>query len=151
MKRGNYSVYILLALVLGILIYTAVGLFGGGKTVEKTAVIEQPASGFKSITTGNTDTGSVEIQLTPLGVKDGKFQVSIDVNTHSVDLSPFDLKEITVLEYEGNSVKPVSGPSLSGHHSSGIIEFDAGSISKFTIKIKGIPSVEERVFEWEQS
>ncbi len=106
--------------------------------------------GYKSIDSGSTGSGDVSIELTPLGIEDNQFKVEVAVNTHSVDLSQFNLKEITTLEYNGKSVNPVSAPGLDGHHSSGEIVFDIGEeTDSFTIKIKGIPKVEERVFAWE--
>jgi len=146
-KFADYAPYLLLILVFGLLIYTVVGFIG--IPVSEKSIAKQAVPAFNSISSGDTQPGSVSIELTPLGVKDGKFQVRIAASTHSVELSQFDLKEITVLEYDGKVVKPISAPGFAGHHSSGVIEFDVGSISKFTIKIKGIPNVEERVFSWE--
>ena len=106
---------------------------------------------FKTVSTGSADSGDVLMDLTPKGMENGKFAVDISVNTHSVDLSQFDLMQITTLDYEGKAIKPASAPKLSGHHSSGELIFDTGSeIKNFKITIKGIPAVEERVFEWKQ-
>lgn len=67
----------------------------------------------------------------------------------SVRLSQFDLKDITTLEYEGKIRKPIKSGRIGGHHSSGAIVFDAEEdISSFTIRIKGIPRVNERIYEW---
>lgn len=47
------------------------------------------------------------------------------------------------------SVNPSSVPALSGHHSGGTLVFDTGKeIKRFSITIKGIPDIEERVFGW---
>lgn len=104
---------------------------------------------FKTFSTGSTDSGDVLIELTPKGMKSGKFEVDISLNTHSVDLGQFDLVKVTSLEYEGKAIKPVSAPELSGHHGSGTMVFDTGKeIKNFKVTIKGIPAVEERVSEW---
>src|SRR3989339_376507 len=55
---------------------------------------------FKTVSTGSTDSGDVLVDLTPKGMENGKFTTDISMNTHSVDLSQFDLMEITALEYE---------------------------------------------------
>ncbi len=107
------------------------------------------APAFKTISTGSLDSGDTTVDLTPAGIKNGKFEVDVSINTHSVDLSQFDLMKIILLEYDGKTIKPVSAPKLSGHHSSGTLIFDTGmEIKSFKIIIKGIPAVEERVFEW---
>jgi len=141
-----YVVLVVVFLLLGYSIYTMINLFGATKPAQ--SLQESKSVQFKTISSGTTDSGDVSIELTPAGTKDGKLQISISANTHSVDLSQFDLNQITTLEFEGKSMKPVSAPKLSGHHSSDIIEFDVGDISKFSVIIKGIPKVEERVFKW---
>lgn len=60
------------------------------------------------------------------------------------------MKEIAELESDGKKIKPVSAPILSGHHASGLLEFDIDNdVKSFVIKVVGIPKVEERVFEWD--
>lgn len=104
---------------------------------------------FKTVSTGSTDSGDVLVDLTPKGMENRKFAVDISVNTHSVELIQFDLMQITTLDYEGKAIKPVSAPKLSGHHSSGELILDTGDeIKNFKITIKGIPSIDERIFEW---
>ncbi len=108
-----------------------------------------PVATFKTISTGSLDSGDASVDLTPRDMENGKFAVDVSVNTHSADLSQFDLMKITLLEYEGKTIKPLSAPKLSGHHSSGTLVFDTGKeIKNFRIIIKGILAVEERVFEW---
>ena len=121
----------------------------GSSTGYTATAAAKSTSGFKTISTGSTDQGEVQIDITPQGVDSGKLAVDIAINTHSVDTSQFDLKQITTLEYEGKSINPSSAPSLSGHHFNGQLVFDVGKdIKSFTIKISGIPLVEERVYSW---
>ena len=145
MKRNDVLAYGILALAAVALIFSFTG-FGflksedGGKAAE---------SGFKAIETGTTDQNDVSISLTPKGFVDGKLSVEISANTHSVDLSQFDLKKITTLEFEDKIVNPIQAPTLSGHHASGTLVFDVGKeIKAFTITIKEVPAVEDRVFSW---
>ncbi|MBS3149462.1 hypothetical protein J4455_02090 [Candidatus Woesearchaeota archaeon] len=70
------------------------------------------------------DGDEVTITLQPQSYSNGKFNVEFSINTHSVELSQFNLKEIVTLEYDGKSFKPFSAPELSGHHSSGIFTFE---------------------------
>ena len=99
--------------------------------------------------TGSTEQGDVLIELTPKEKKDNKLIVEVKANTHSVDLSSFNLEEIATLTYDGKSYKPLSAPALSGHHASGELVFEVPALDKrFTITINGIPSVNERTFVW---
>jgi len=150
--KQNYILYGVLVLVIITLIFSVTGLPKIVKESDtKNKVPEDTADeqSFKSISTGDTGPGGVSVEITPLGISNGKLEAEISVNTHSVSLTQFNLKEITILEYGTKSVKPVAAPSLSGHHSNGILIFDVDDeISKFTIRIKGIPKVEKRVFSW---
>ncbi|MBI4144663.1 hypothetical protein HY493_00460 [Candidatus Woesearchaeota archaeon] len=151
MDKTDYILIGVLVLVLAGLAYAAAGWFwpGSASPSVNVAAPSVSAAGSRTIGSGSTDQGDVSIELTPLGFKDGRFLVTIAANTHSVDLSPFDLSEITTLTYDGRAIKPVAAPSLSGHHASGTLEFDTGKEpSKFTITITGIPAVSERVFDW---
>lgn len=104
---------------------------------------------YQTKLTGSLQDGDVAIELTPIGMKNGRFEVQVTANTHSVDLSQFDLMEIAILTYENKSIKSLSSPKLSGHHSSGTMTFDTKQeISSFRIIIEGIPNMEKRVFEW---
>ncbi len=147
---NNYILYALLILVIIALVFAFTG-FSPKISIKTTKINNQVAdkSSFKSIDSGSTGPGDVSIELTPLEVSNGQLQVEIAANTHSVDLGQFDLKKITTLEYNGKSIKPISVPNLGSHHSGGAIIFDIDQkIDSFTIKIRGIPKLEERVFAW---
>ncbi|MBI5072208.1 hypothetical protein HZA99_00150 [Candidatus Woesearchaeota archaeon] len=157
-KKRNAGVCgsILLGVVLGIsilaLIYFATSSGQkAGTTGTTEAAAPETASGnkFVSIITGTTESGDVEIELIPQEVRDGKLMVKISANTHSVDLSPFDLTKITTLKYKETTILPVSAPALSGHHASGEIVFAvSGKMTEFTITIAGIPKTEKREYVW---
>ena len=104
---------------------------------------------YETKSSGSLQTGDVLIEMTPVGIKNGKFEVQVVANTHSEDLSQFDLMQITTLTYENKNIKPLSAPALNGHHSSGTIIFDIKQeINNFKITINNIPNMEKRVFEW---
>jgi hypothetical protein len=104
---------------------------------------------FEAKTTGSLGSGDAVVELTPATVDKERLILKFNINTHSVGLSGYDLKQITTLEYKGKELKPVKASRVGGHHSSGTIEFETGEeIGSFIIRIKGIPRVEERVFEW---
>ena len=140
---------LLLLVLAAIIISGCASNYSEQKPAKEVAEIAQKAE-LKTVSTGNTQTGDVLIELTPISMPDGKLQFEIAANTHSVDLSQYNLMELATLEYEGKAIKPVSAPQLSGHHTSGNIIFNAGSdLKNFKVIIKGIPNVDERVFEWE--
>jgi len=123
---------------------------GGKEETKNTAQATTTSqSGLSEIITGSAETGDVAIQLKPLGIKDGKLIFEFAANTHSVSLSDFDLSEITTLEYDNIDILPESVPTMSGHHASGQLIFGLGVMpDNFTVKIKGIPSVSERIYQW---
>ena len=97
-----------------------------------------------------TSQGEATIDITPKIIENGKFVFSIALNTHSVSLENYNLMELTTLNYNGKSVKPISALKLAGHHNNGEISFDVGNDKpeNFKITINSIPDIEERVFEW---
>ena len=140
--KNKYFIYLLLVLLL------IVGCTDKNNLIENnnTANI---LPNYETIFSGDTNEGAVLVGLTPIEITENRLIVQIGVNTHSVDLSQFDLKEIVVLEYDGKTIKPTEAPSLSGHHSSGNIVFETNKkANEFKVTILGIPNIEERVFEW---
>ncbi|MBI5389643.1 hypothetical protein HZB01_04675 [Candidatus Woesearchaeota archaeon] len=159
----DYSIYnILIGVVIilaGTLGFAISGFFNDASPAKTVATgnIQRQAqqqtpiqnSAIPMISTGNTDDGNVQIDLTPLRFNNGRFEVEIAANTHSVDLAPFDLSKITTLEYNGKTIKPVSSSPLSGHHTTGTLLFETdGEISNFVITITGIPQEETRTYIW---
>lgn len=158
MKTENIILIGLLVLVVGGLVWAVTDFLKGesgtsaiqtSSVNNKEAVNSQTEAGYQTVSTGTTGSGDVSIDLTPHKINNGQLEVDIAVNTHSVDLNQFDLKEITTLEFDDKSINPASAPILRGHHNSGTLVFEVSEdIDSFTIKIMGIPKVEERVFEW---
>lgn len=100
----------------------------------------------ETIISGGTGPGEVSIELTPQ-VREGKVEVAVAVNTHSVDLTQFDLKQLATLTAGGRDYKPVEAPVLSGHHTTGKMVFEVGELEQMEIVIRGVPAG-ERVFRW---
>ncbi len=126
-----------------------------GVTLEASAEknLDQAAEQtFGPKTTGSMGSGDAVIELTPGPVYNNLLAVNFSINSHSVSLNRFDLKEITVLEHEEHVFKPVEASRIGGHHSSGVIVFDVGdkigNKDGFRIRLRGIPNVQERVYEW---
>ena len=94
--------------------------------------------------------GAVSVELTPERMREGRLEVEIRVNTHTVnDLDKYDLKQITTLEFADESINPTSAPKLEGHHNRGTLAFPLSALpSAFSIKIRGLDKPELRVFSW---
>ena len=159
-KQADYIIMIVFAFVVGLIAFTFFdsaeaqdSLIEGTLTDDAGSVAVVSASiapsGFSPVMTGTTGSGDVAIELRPHSVSDGLLSVDISVNTHSVSLENFDLKQITDLTFAGKTLKPIDTPILQGHHNNGVLVFDVGEeIFKFTITIRGIPKMQERVFKW---
>jgi len=108
-----------------------------------------PQVTYSSISTGSTGPGDVLIEITPRGTVQNQLVFDFTANTHSVDLSQFDLREITTLAIGIRELHPVSAPQLSGHHVSGELVFDIEDDPEtFILTIVGIPDVQVREFDW---
>lgn len=92
--------------------------------------------------------GEVTISLSPEYQK-GVLKVAYSINTHTADLSGINLQEQISLNMDGKKINPSSPNSLSGHHNSGILEFNVNEIAlPFEIIVKDVPDIQLRRFEW---
>ncbi|GEM_PF-1924562 len=151
--KSEHVIYAALFVVVIILGYSMRDLIAGNTEPDASVQNNQNNANNQNQalikTTGSTETGDVQVDLTPKGVVNGKLAFGIEINTHSVALEQFDLKKITSLLFNGKNYAPVSAPALSGHHNSGELIFELNEMPKnFKITITGVPSVNERVFEW---
>lgn len=166
----TYLLYVLVAVAAGIFAYVLTADFGDdGKGISAAGTAgkdstglgpsgQNPSSqdssaGFQPIIIGTAGADDVAVELRPHLPSGGVLSIDISMDTHSVDLSQFDLKKITSLAYGNIILNPVDAPKLSGHHSSGTLVFNAGEGSGgladgFTVTIEGIPAEQKRVFEW---
>lgn len=115
--------------------------------------------------------GNVSVVVTLIDVKDltsvgakEEFAFKVSLNTHSVDLSVYQMAQISFLrDGEGNEYKAENWDSLSGssHHRSGILRISnlngngdpviSKSSKSIELVIKGLAGIEERVFRWDIS
>jgi hypothetical protein len=151
-KKENILLIGLLIIVVVGLVFTLKGFIGSNNpdNIDSSSTRNEISLESNSKFEKKISESEVTVDLKPKELDNGKFYVDIGVNTHTVDLSQFDLMELTTLEINGRIIKPSSAPKLGGHHNSGTLIFDVDEeLSSFKIKIKGIPEIEERVFEWE--
>lgn len=152
MKTSNLILYGFFIVIIGFMIYSTITILGKDNPQANAPQNLQAVQGqdqqYRTITTGTTESGDVEIALTPQW-REGKLYINMAVNTHSVDLSQFDLRQITTLKYDNKEIKSAKAPSLSGHHSNSMLVFDvAEQPNTFTVVMRNIPVMSERVFQW---
>jgi hypothetical protein len=104
--------------------------------------------------------GGVTVKATWLADREAPtFAVALD--THSVALDGYDLRQLALLRVDGVSVAPASWDTpAGGHHRAGTLTFpsttDHGSqliterSQKVELVIRGVGEVPERVFTWER-
>ncbi len=121
-----------------------------------------PAAGSDSVVAlnGFTQTnagGAVEIQVKWLADKKDSLVFDVSMNTHSVDLDKYDLKQLAVLhDSQGNEYQPLSWNSApGGHHRSGKLTFTVPSSLKedstkfLHMVIRNVDGISERNLEWD--
>jgi len=123
-------------------------------SAENTTNTDQP-----SAATQTSEGGGVTVAVTWQGPSGGPvFEVAMD--THSVDLDIYDLRQLAVLRNDqGQEVQPNGWDAPEGgHHREGTLSFptetaDGGEVigpdtHKIELVIRDVASVPERRFEW---
>jgi hypothetical protein len=110
-----------------------------------------------AVSTGPTVTvagGGVTVKATflnPQGTEDARFDISLD--THSVDLDRYDLKDLSFLRDEtGKTYQAIRVENEgSGHHRQVVLVFPrpSGDVKKLELVIKDIAGVKERLFRFD--
>ena len=120
-----------------------IGLFGVARSYGAAAGLTRTHSG-----------GGVTAKVTYLNPEDAegpRFQVVLD--THSVDLDAFDLKNLSLLRDEaGENYQPTQVENKGGgHHREATLAFPkpATAATRLELVIKDIAGVKERSFRWE--
>lgn len=119
-----------------------------------------PTVGNDSVTTSNSFTqinagGAVEIQVKWEADKKDSLVFDVSMNTHSMDLDKYDLKQLTVLhDSQGNEYQPLSWNSApGGHHRSGKLTFAVPNSLKDTkflhMVIRNVAGISERSLKWD--
>ncbi|NIM50942.1 MAG: hypothetical protein GTN78_24405 [Gemmatimonadales bacterium] len=136
-------------------------LVGGGALLSLAAPLETASSAIPPAMTGavahsSQDTayatqiseGEVTLELEPRW-EDSVLVVEVRANTHSVDLSGINLREVARLVVDDTSVTPVEAGSLSGHHATAKLVFHlAERPTSFAIEIRDVPDVPLRLLKW---
>ena len=141
--KKQYALYALIVIVVLAVAFAVMSFMNAPALVQRKQ--------YDTITTGTTQNGDVEVSLTPF-LQGDDLIVASTFNTHSVELSEFNLRQAASLKLGAKVLRPSSVFPLTGHHSSGQIVFKGegldNTINTFTITIIGIPTIPERVFSW---
>ena len=158
MKAGKIILFLLAAGAGVAIVFAVAKIIGGDSSVTYRALSNETGTVqeknydfpiFEAKTTGSMSSGDAVLELAPVMVSKNSLIVKFSFNTHSVSMNSMDLKEMTTLQYNGKVLRPVKASNVGGHHATGSIVFDMGEdVGSFIIKIKGIPNIEERIYEW---
>ncbi len=127
---------------------------------EAVPAAPSPVSSFPNPTNGMVQShegGSVTINVEWQGAEDHSLVFYVALNTHSVDLDNYDLRELAVLrDNGGEEYSPTSWESASGgHHRQGVLHFPLpdslvqGEAEYLEIMIRDVAGIEARVMKWE--
>lgn len=95
--------------------------------------------------------GAVTVTASPMATQ-GSMTVRLAINTHSVDISGFDVLGNTRLVMEDKILVPKNWQEVesSSHHMSGMLVFENPGRVKMELVVKNLAGVGERRIEWER-
>lgn len=97
-----------------------------------------------------TDQGEGNVTVAIGWRKEEGLVFDLYLDTHSIDLTSFDVLQGVVLEKEGSTYVPVGWQEDSGssHHREGTLSFEENFPDGFELIVKDLSGVPERRFEW---
>jgi Spy/CpxP family protein refolding chaperone len=140
------------------------GMMGGGMGGQSQSPMQ--TAGSPHNLTQEDKQGAVTVTATLLTPDkprtDGKLAVQVKLDTHAVDLDPYQLEKLAFLrDAQGHEIQAVGleSPSGSGHHREGVLTFPGTDASgklllspeakSLTLIVRGIGGVQERIFRWQ--
>jgi hypothetical protein len=151
MEARKFRILISITLFMGFALTTSAyaGMVNGGDGGMKRAPGKVTFESMHRISTGTMTDGGVKMELEPASFENGIFRVKFYANTHKVNLGQYNMIELMHLEYADVGYRPVSMDRMRGHHAGGEIEFRVPEVpDHFRIVVRGLPDLEERIFEW---
>ena len=147
----------ILVLVMGAILVTGCtsGSVPQGNDVPEISTSLESNSPTNSLVQNNNG-GAVTVDVKWLGEQRDNLLLEVSMNTHSVNLDTYDLRELAQLRDDnGKEYLPASWDSQSGgHHRRGILTFQIpdspGAGPKYLeLIIRDVAGIKERVFRWE--
>jgi Spy/CpxP family protein refolding chaperone len=140
------------------------GMMGGGIGGQPQSPMQM--AGSPQNLTQEDRQGAVTVTVTLLTPDkprtDGTLAVQVKLDTHAVDLDPYQLERLALLrDAQGREIQAVGleSPSGSGHHREGVLTFPGTDASgkpllspeakSLILILRGIGGVQERVFRWQ--
>lgn len=128
------------------------------KVQEETTQVKKQSTEINNGLTKTDNQGEVTISITPLLEKNNEesYVFQVEMNTHSVDLSQFDLNNLTEISIGQNEEvgRITWEPSTNeSHHTEGYIKVNGNWKSDFRfleLKIYNINGIKSRTFTWLQ-
>ena len=147
--------------IAGIAVVTAMLALAACSTGFEPGGSDAPTNTVSSISPSNGtmqshDGGGVTIDVAWLDLDGGHLAFSVAMNTHSVGLDGYDLRDLAVLrDDQGHEYDPVSWESgPGGHHRSGTLTFaspdslHSGEAKSLELIIRDVAGIDERVMTW---
>lgn len=153
---------VILAVVIGAAVFAAVFVLLPGRKASKPVPATQPAQAASTspLTQRDAGEGAVETEVTlvvagspdaPKYAADGQTVFLVSMNTHSVDLTGYDLVKLSELLAAGRTLTPTRWVSTSNdsHHRAGALVFPkVDRRVPLELRIKTIAGVAVRAFRW---
>ena len=130
----------------------------GGSPPAPTASVPGEGTAMRAATQ-TSESGAVTVKATWAGRDAGPvFTVAMD--THSVDLNDFDLRQLALLRANDEPVQPIAWDApKSGHHREGALTFPSVTVDgkpvlgpdvrSVELVIRDVAGIPERVFRWD--
>src|SRR3990172_8912285 len=132
-------------------------------TVVALALAAAAGTAFAQIAPGaekKNEAGGVTVTATYLGQKAQAVRFQVKLDTHTADLSQFDLKTSVALRNDsGAAVRPLDPKTLGGHHAEGELAFPAtdsagravvGESTRYLeLVVTNVAGIPERVLRWD--
>ncbi len=164
------SKFVKLSVLLMIILVTVITAAGCSKRIEPGKDGEVTPASSSTISMVNATTsdpvqsngeGNVTIDVEWIEIENlaekGSLTFYVTMNTHSVNLDNYDLRELATLRDDSdNEYQPVSWESASGgHHRKGTLVFSLpdslrqGSAEYVEVVIRSVAGIDERILKWE--
>jgi hypothetical protein len=123
-------------------------------TVSATAPVTALAQASSAMAAQTTSERGVSIKVTPksLGSRNGRWEFSIVLDTHSADLSDDLTQNASLTTADGRTFKPVrwTGSAPGGHHRQGVLTFEVPAPPPTALELRIVRAGEAapRTFRW---
>lgn len=129
-------------------------IFVAGAVLAAAPMTARAQASPNAMATQTSSDRGVTVKVTPksIGSRDGRWEFSIVLDTHSSDLNDDLTQSATLMTGDGRTFKPVSwtGAAPGGHHRQGVLAFEVPAPWPSAIELTILRSGESspRIFRW---